>query len=240
VPVDLGGDLGIDAQDTLLEELATLDAQKAKLAHQRGRMILAQAMARLQAAGVPSPSSKLRNGDLVETVQDLQANAGLIVIGKRGEAADFAKLHLGSNLERVARAAHQPVLVAARSFQPIGRMLIAFDNGPSAVKAVSFIAQSSLFQGLQIHLLTVSDQAPDHLDGLKHAEEILRGPGGHTVEVRVLPGEADKVIARYVQDEKIDLLAMGAYGHSRLRHLIIGSTTTEMVRSCKIPVLLVR
>jgi nucleotide-binding universal stress UspA family protein len=33
---------------------------------------------------------------------------------------------------------------------------------------------------------------------------------------------------------------MGAYGHSHIRNLIIGSTTTAMIRSCKIPVLLFR
>jgi hypothetical protein len=32
---------------------------------------------------------------------------------------------------------------------------------------------------------------------------------------------------------------MGAYGHSRIRSFVIGSTTTEMVRSCKVPVLMV-
>jgi nucleotide-binding universal stress UspA family protein len=36
------------------------------------------------------------------------------------------------------------------------------------------------------------------------------------------------------------MVVMGAYGHSRIRSLIIGSTTTEMVRSCKVPVVLVR
>jgi nucleotide-binding universal stress UspA family protein len=33
---------------------------------------------------------------------------------------------------------------------------------------------------------------------------------------------------------------MGAYGHSRIRQMIIGSTTAEMVRSCKVPVLMIR
>jgi nucleotide-binding universal stress UspA family protein len=31
-----------------------------------------------------------------------------------------------------------------------------------------------------------------------------------------------------------------AYGHSRIRNLIISSTTTEMIRSCKMPVILYR
>ena len=36
------------------------------------------------------------------------------------------------------------------------------------------------------------------------------------------------------------MLVMGAYGRSRIRSLIIGSTTTEMIRSCKVPVVLMR
>ena len=50
-----------------------------------------------------------------------ETDAALIVIGKRGEGADFAKLHLGSNLERVVRAMHKPVLVASRAFKPVER-----------------------------------------------------------------------------------------------------------------------
>ena len=37
-----------------------------------------------------------------------------------------------------------------------------------------------------------------------------------------------------------DLLVMGAYGHSRIRELIVGSTTTAMIRTGKVPVLLFR
>ena len=238
-PINLSGEIGFDAQESLLAELAALDAQKARLAHQRGRMLLSQANARLHAAGVGSVGSKLRNGDLTETVQELQSDAMLIVIGKRGEAADFAKLHLGSNLERVVRAAERPVLVAARSFRKIERVLIAFDNGPSAIRAVSFVADGSLCRDLQIHLMMAGSDTAGAQVGLEQAAAKLQ-EAGFEVKAHVVPGEVDKVIARHVQDEAIDLLVMGAFGHSRLRHLIIGSTTTEMIRSCKIPILLVR
>jgi nucleotide-binding universal stress UspA family protein len=33
---------------------------------------------------------------------------------------------------------------------------------------------------------------------------------------------------------------MGAYGHSPIRTMIVGSTTTAMIRTVKAPVLLVR
>ena len=41
-------------------------------------------------------------------------------------------------------------------------------------------------------------------------------------------------------DREIDLLVMGACGHSRIRSRIVGSTTTQLLRSCQIPLLLLR
>lgn len=64
--------------------------------------------------------------------------------------------------------------------------------------------------------------------------------GGHEADASIMPGQPEAVIAQAVESEGIDLLVMGAYGHSRVRSLIIGSTTTSMVRSCKIPIALCR
>jgi nucleotide-binding universal stress UspA family protein len=238
-PSDFSGNLTIDERDNLLSELVSLDEQKAKLAHKRGRLILDQATECLKQAGLAEFSTKLRNGDLLDTVREFEAGADLIVIGKRGEAADFAKLHLGSNLERVVRVAHKPVLVAARAFKPIERVMIAFDGGPSSMKAISHITAGSLFKGLPLHLLMAGSETREAKEQVAHASGLLE-TAGYAVEARILPGEADTVIAREVQDRQIDFLVMGAYGHSRLRNLIIGSTTTEMIRSCKVPILLFR
>ena len=48
------------------------------------------------------------------------------------------------------------------------------------------------------------------------------------------------VIADAVKREDIHLLVMGAYGNSPIRALILGSTTTTMVRTCLMPVLMFR
>jgi nucleotide-binding universal stress UspA family protein len=37
----------------------------------------------------------------------------------------------------------------------------------------------------------------------------------------------------------IDLVAMGAYGHSRLKERIFGGTTIEMLEQCQLPLLMV-
>jgi len=238
-PVNLSGNLDVDARDILLAELASLDEQKSKLALKRGRAILEDAKARLLQDGAAEVAVKLRHGDIVETVLEFEAEADLVVIGKRGEAADFARLHLGSNLERVARASRKPVLVAARAFKPVTRFLIAFDGGTSALKAVDHVARDPLFAGLEGRLLFVGADTPETRKRLDGAAALLRG-GGLSVQAEIESGQADTVIARRVEADGIGLLVMGAYGHSRIRNLIIGSTTTEMIRSCRIPILLIR
>ncbi len=236
---DLSGNITLGARTALLEELADLDAQRAKLSQKIGRAILDDARECLEEAGVARVSVRLRNGDILDTVTEAEADAALIVIGKRGEAADFAKLHLGSNLERVVRASSRPVLVAARAFKPINRFMIAFDGGTSGLKAVDHVARSPLFAGLDCRLLMVGTATPENRKALDDARAMLEA-GSLTVEADILPGQPETVISQAVTREAIDLLVMGAYGHSRIRSLIIGSTTTEMVRRCKIPVILYR
>jgi nucleotide-binding universal stress UspA family protein len=82
--------------------LSALDEQRAKLAQRRGRAILEDAKAAIEASGITDVATRLRLGDIVETIAEIEADADMVVIGKRGEGADFARLHLGSNLERIA------------------------------------------------------------------------------------------------------------------------------------------
>ncbi len=237
---DLSGALDADARDTLLAELSALDEQKAKLAQKRGRLILDQAKKRLEDAGVVNVTTKLRIGDLVETVQEHETGADLIVIGKRGEAAAFASQHLGSNLERVVRASSNPVLVASRAFRPIKRVLIAYDGGPSVTRAVNFLAGTgSGFSGLELTLIKVGSCTDDAKARVEQAAQQL-GSAGYQALTRIVPGQPETVIAEAVANEGFDLLVMGAYGHSRIRTLMIGSTTTELMRSCRVPVVLFR
>ena len=96
-----------------------------------------------------------------------------------------------------------------------------------------------MFEGLACRLLTVGPDTPESRRRLDDAQAILKA-GGQQVDAAVVPGQPDTVIARIVEEESVDLLVMGAYGHSRIRNLIIGSTTSEMIRACKIPVALFR
>lgn len=236
-PADYSGSLDLGEREQLLKELAEFDEQKGRLARKRGRLVLSEGAARLRDRGVETVSERLLSGDLVDTVREQESGAELLVIGKRGEAADFAKLHLGSNLERVLRGATRPVLVSARAFRPVKRFLVAFDGGPSVAKALDHLVASPLLKGAACELLMVSDKTSD--PRLDRAVETLNAAGYDATGI-LQKGEPDAVIAAHVERDEIDLIVMGAYGHSRIRSYFIGSTTSEIVRSCLRPVLMFR
>ncbi len=236
---DYSGSIALGARTALLEELAELDAQRARLVTHRGRAILEDARAILDRAGINEITTRLRRGDIVETVAEQEAGAEMILIGKRGEDADLARGHLGSNLERVVRASRKPVFVAARAFKPIGRVLIAHDGGASAMRAVEHVARTPLYRGLEANVVTVGSASDAARKSLADAKAALDA-AGITVKTDIVTGQPETALAKLVEEAPFDMVVMGAYGHSRIRSLIIGSTTTEMIRSCKVPIVLTR
>lgn len=237
--VDRSGTGGANTSEALLQELVDLDAARGKVALRRARVLLAAAEERLKAAGVEQISTVQRHGSLVDTVVEFEAEAAPLVVGKRGEAADFAVGHLGANLERVLRASIRPVLVASRAFKPINRFAIALDGGKAARKAVAYAAQTASLAGLEGHLVTVATDAAAGQALLDDAAAEL-ADSGKPVRTTLLAGEPEAAIAGFVAQAGIDLVVMGAYGHGRIRNLILGSTTTALLRACRIPVLVFR
>ncbi|MDH5823357.1 universal stress protein [Luteimonas sp. RD2P54] len=236
---DYSGNIGLEAQAELLQELVELDQKRSRLSAEHGRLLLARARERAAGAGLAAAGGLQRHGSLVETLAGLESGTRLFVVGKRGEAADFDKGHLGGNLERVARAVHRPLLVASRAFRAVERFAIAFDGSPTTRKCVQMVAQSPLVRGLPCHLVSAGDGGGALAEAQARARALLAA-AGFEVEASIVPGEAESVIGGYVREHGIDLLVMGAYGHSRVRQLIVGSTTTAMLRSCRVPVLLLR
>jgi nucleotide-binding universal stress UspA family protein len=236
---DLSGNLALGAQEALLDQLASVDEQRGRLAQQQGRELLEAARAQVSESHGLDADARQRHGALLDTLLELEPGVRLFVLGKRGEHADFTSGHLGSNLERVVRAVHRPVLVASRAFREIECFLIAFDGSATTRKCVEMVCASPLLKGLEAHLLMVGEANPTADAHLGWARTQLQS-AGFAPRVDQLPGTPDAVIAQQVADRKIDLLVMGAYGHSRIRTMILGSTTTQLLRTRRIPVLLLR
>ena len=235
---DFGGSLGAQPYLALTSQLQEIEKNKADAVKAAAEDLFAK-------AGLSGRVTfHHRTGVLVDCLEELESGenaSDVVIIGKRGENANFAKGHLGPNMERVARAGTLPVLVANREFSPPTRALLAYDGSPSAKKALSWISGSKVLDGVEVHVVTVArtgeeSQASAHLS---EAEIALKSTG-KKVTAQVLGGHPGEAVSDYVSSNGINILLMGAYGHSAIRRLIIGSTTTELLRHCKIPVILFR
>ena len=96
-----------------------------------------------------------------------------------------------------------------------------------------------MFRGLPITLLMSGNESQDAPKQLEWARTTLE-TAGFEVTALLTPGDAERVIARTVKEQSIDMLVMGAFSHSPLRSLLFGSKTTDLLRSSTIPTLLLR
>ncbi|CAM5572576.1 universal stress protein [Sphingobium scionense] len=235
---DLSGAIGLGVKTNLMEELVQLEESDARLQVERGRVLLAAAKQRLQEGGVDQVRSLHRHGGIVETILEREADARVVVIGKRGAGHEFASDHIGSKIERVVRASDRPILIASRAVSEPGAIVFAFDASKSANRALERLVNSPLFTGLPVHIVMADSENAVHRQALDDAAGQLRD--SHEVRTTLRQGKPETVIADIVDQTPGAMLMMGAYGHSPLRTLIVGSTTTAMIRTVHVPVLLVR
>lgn len=236
---DLSGNIALGSREQLLQELAALDEQRGKLALEQGRLALEAAKERAQRDGVASPQLRQRHGDLAASLRELEGEIRLLVIGRQGETSDAVSQLVGSQLESVIRTLHRPILVSPGQFQAPRSLMLAYDGSATCDKGVDMLAASPLFQGLPIHVLMVG---ADSIDARAQLEQVKRRlvAGGHEVQLAIRAGEVEPTLHDYQAEQGIDLLVMGAYGHSRIRQFLVGSTTSHMLQTSVSPLLLLR
>lgn len=235
VAADFSGNLSLGGREHLMQELADLDAKRNRVALEQGKLMLEAARERVVALGVNNPQERQRHGDLVDTLAGLEDEMRLLVIGKQGEENEGIGARLGDNVERVIRAVHRPILVAAGEFREPKTILLAYDGSDTTRKGVNMLADSPLFKGLDCHLVTVGSREVDQAWAAEKLET-----AGHQVTTAVLEGDVEPVLHEYQQSRRADLVVMGAYGHSRIREFFVGSTTNKMIREASVPHLLLR
>ena len=231
---DFSGSIGPGSRRSLLNKLAELDEQKGRIDQEEGRLILEHGANILKEDGHAPQTLHLR-GSIVETICDLQAKSELIIIGKRGTHAGLAKLHLGSNLERVVRQVNKPLLICSKPFSKIKKFVVAYDASSNSTKIINFLKNNPLLQGLECHLIKIGVNE----EKLEKAKDQIED-AGFKVKTKLTQGSPDEEISNYIKKNNIDLLVMGAYGHSKIRNLIIGSTTSQMLYSSEVPILIVK
>ncbi|HUF88676.1 MAG TPA: universal stress protein [Gemmatimonadota bacterium] len=206
---------------------------------ERGSMLLDALARRAQAEERPVETS-LEVGIVPEVIVEKARTVDLVVMGRRGEHAEFGSEPVGSTVAGVARRSPRPVLVCPRGSVPLERPLVAYDGSDHATRALEIGVEYAEKRGCPLHVTCVRTDAREAERLVEEACDYARG---HSVEPIPLPRANDAVAERILEaaeEIEADLLIMGAYGSSRLKEFLMGSTTETLLASFAHPILLYR
>lgn len=211
--------------------------QVRELLYHKGEAVLANLLDYCMKKGVPA-ETELLEGVVSRVVCKVGKAYDLICLGRHGEHASWKGLMMGSTVEEVARGSSRPVLVSQGTPGPIRRILLPYDGSQTASASLSLAVEMAMNLEASLTVLVATGNSEE-------GEELLEEAGRY-VEKRDLQvsftrrvGDSVSTILE-ISETGYDLVVMGAYGHSRLRELFLGSTTTGVLSRIKIPVLLYR
>ena len=230
---DLSGAIGAQPYAALVPKLQEVQNEKAA-------MVLAAAEKNCQDASVACQASH-QTGTLVQVMLDQEKSADLVVLGQRGEHAPWLGEMLGSSVERMVRASIKPCLVAPQQFLLINQMLIAHDGSVESGKALRAGIDLATNLNLEVTIITVCNREGDEgAAKVLNAAVQLAQDQGLKPHAQLAHGNAETEILSRAGQAGPTLIVMGAYGHTRIREFILGSTTSHVLNKSHVPVLLVR
>jgi len=192
-----------------------------------------------QAASGNQPSLHFREVpglDLNETPYHGQ-HYDLLIVGRDAEL-------LSSRIAEILLTVGRPILIApARPVDTLGEHIaVAWKPGPESARAVT--AAAPLFgKAKKVSLISVSEEQISAGGTLKTLNELTQMFAWHGIAAEpVVSGLSEIPIGEAIRatayNVGADMLVMGAYGHSRLRELVLGGVTRTIIKACEIPVFL--
>lgn len=206
---------------------------------EKADLILKNFQERCQTAGVACSAQK-SIGKISDNIIEEAGNADLILMAKKGEHFHLKEGGLlGSVAEAVIRHSGKPVMVVPESYCEIESMGLAYDGSASAKKALALSLSISEQAKWPITVVIVSADTAKAA-ALSEQVEDMAQKGLADCEIIISSGKEADEILKFIREGSVELMVMGAYGHNRLRELILGSTTSHIIQKSPVPVLLIR
>lgn len=206
---------------------------------ERGREVLDELVRQAEEAD-RTVETALEIGIVPEIVVEQARSVDLVVIGRRGEHAEFGEQPVGGTAHGIVRRSVKPVLVCPPGHAPLERPLVAYDGSDHACRALSLAVSYAERRRTPLHLVASRPHLSDAEELLNEAETFAEG---HDIAPVRHVRESDRpaeMILEVAREISADLLVMGAYGKSRIREFLLGSTTETVFTRFDDPVLLYR
>lgn len=207
----------------------------------KGEAVVTAFNDRCAKAGIAA-DCKLSMGHPSRIILDEENQSELVILGQRGLHADIIGDAMGSTVERVVRHSDKPCMVTASRYEPIRKILAAFDGSAHASDALREAVDLAKALKVELIIITVAEDH-DYDQAGETNQAGLRLARSHDYDAVGLVAEGRRsapAILETAQEQECDLVVAGAYGHSRIREMILGSTTMHLITHSEIPVMLVR
>jgi nucleotide-binding universal stress UspA family protein len=217
---------------------ARRDEEMLRKIRQAAETTLAAFREQAKDAGVRCEAS-VSEGELPVVLATAAEQADALIVGHgtgRPVAGEVAHVHV---LHDLLTHCVRPVLVAPKTARATSTALVAYDGSPHAARTLQAFATSGLYRAHHVHVLTMDADMTAGDQVAQRAVDYLR-THEMAVERHVEKPQQDigRQILEWARRTDSGLLVMGAHGHSRLRELLLGSTTHTILDASEIPVLL--
>lgn len=189
------------------------------------------------AANEPTASWISLEGHPADIVSELGGAHDLIVVGQPRDTQSMGRI----TTEAALFATGRPVIITPPEPPPlIGKtVLIAWNRGAQAARAFHAAKVLLLDQAQRVRILSITTGAKQG----PPASEIAANLEWHGIDADVVELSPDyrsvgEVLLAEASAINADLLVMGAFSHSRLRHLILGGVTKFVFEQSTLPVLM--
>jgi nucleotide-binding universal stress UspA family protein len=228
---DISGSLGF-------EPYLDFSSKMREVLEERGRAMLAEFAERAQEAKVRY-ETVMDVGVIANEICERARTADVVVIGHRGINEKFSTGLLGGTAESVTRKCPKPLLVCPMAWKAPERPLLAYDGSQRSASAMQTAADFCASLSLPLAVVHV---AREEASGARVLEEAKRYLASYTIQTSfsLLSGHAPEQIVAKIRSDGHDLLFIGAYGHSRIVEMVLGSTTEYVLRNAPCPVFLHR
>ena len=180
------------------------------------------------------------DGDVVHGLLSASTLCDLLVVtlpvGPRREMSD--PLHIAADLALGGRTPVMAVPQAAHRLLLTGRAMVAWDGSPEASAALR-LAVPLLKRAEEVHVVTVEEAGKYPFPATDAPEYLARH--GIKSQFHTWPQDGrtvDATLKAAIGVLKPDWMAMGCFGHSRLRELVFGGVTRTLLRDVQVPLLL--
>jgi nucleotide-binding universal stress UspA family protein len=181
----------------------------------------------------PRATWRVAEGDPATLLAEAARAADLALVARPGQDA-FEDPDLP---ERLVMSTGVPVLVLPPGASAsLGRTILVGWNGSREATRAAHEALPFLATAERVTLCAVGESGAASLEA---AAAMLRRHGV-PVEPLAVPEhdrDAGAVLLAQAAERGIDLLVMGAYGHARLRELVFGGATRQVLSEAELPVL---